>query len=619
MIKATAGLLALSFLACRPCAASPEQWVEVHSPHFTVITNDGEKQGRHILDQFERMRWVFHTMFPSMDTDPANPIKVFAAKNAKSFDALEPAAYLAKGQLKLAGLFLRTQDKNYVLLRLDAEQEQHPFATVYHEYTHLQLSGAGEWLPLWFNEGLAQFFQNTDIRNKDVHLGQVSAGDLNLLRQSRLIPLPVLFKVDATSPYYHQEDKGSIFYAESWALTHMLEINDGLNHTRHLYDFVVLLANHEDPLVAAEKAFGDLKKLQQELDNYIGSGLYREFILNSAAAPIDESSYTARVLSPTDADAARADVIASVGRLQEARDLLDAVLKADPNNVAAHETMGMLALRNNNETEALKWYSDAVKLDSKSYLAYYYFAQITMAHGNSSDDATVESSLRKAIDLNPLFAPAYNQLAMFYGMRRQHLDEAQKLIVKAVKLDPSQLAYRTNAANLLLEAGNYAGAQKILVACLKLARNPSEVAMVQSRIDHLQQIQTSMAENARMQTVVTAPSQQAAPAVVEVVKETAPKHPTEPPTGPRHYAEGIMRGVGCSYPSTLEFKVEGAKANVSVYTNDYFKLELTALGFTPSGNMNPCTDFEGKKARVQYAESSDKTVDGQVIAVELRK
>jgi hypothetical protein len=35
--------------------------------------------------------------------------------------------------------------------------------------------------------------------------------------------------------------------------------------------------------------------------------------------------------------------------------------------------------------------------------------------------------------------------------------------------------------------------------------------------------------------------------------------------------------------------------------------------------MNPCKDFEGMKARIQYAESSDKTVDGQVIAVELRK
>jgi len=35
--------------------------------------------------------------------------------------------------------------------------------------------------------------------------------------------------------------------------------------------------------------------------------------------------------------------------------------------------------------------------------------------------------------------------------------------------------------------------------------------------------------------------------------------------------------------------------------------------------MNPCNDFEGMKARVQYVDSSDKTVDGQVVAIELRK
>jgi len=35
--------------------------------------------------------------------------------------------------------------------------------------------------------------------------------------------------------------------------------------------------------------------------------------------------------------------------------------------------------------------------------------------------------------------------------------------------------------------------------------------------------------------------------------------------------------------------------------------------------MNPCTDFDGLKARVQYAEVSDSSVDGQVTAIELHK
>ena len=57
--------------------------------------------------------------------------------------------------------------------------------------------GAAAWMPLWLNEGLAEFMQNTEIRDKDVLLGEPSADDILYLRQNRLIPLDVLFKVDA--------------------------------------------------------------------------------------------------------------------------------------------------------------------------------------------------------------------------------------------------------------------------------------------------------------------------------------------------------------------------------------------------------------------------------------
>ena len=205
--------------------AANDQWIEMSSSHFKVITNSNEKQARVIIDQFERMRWMFQILFPKVEVDPAAPIVVVAAKNQKTFQSLEPAAYLAKGQLQLAGYFMTNQDKNYVLLRLDGEQE-HPFSTVYHEYTHLQFRDAKDWMPLWLNEGLAEFMQNTEFRNKDVNLGVASIGDIEYLQQNRIIPLPVLFSVDHNSPYYHEEQKGSVFYAESWALTHYLFVSD---------------------------------------------------------------------------------------------------------------------------------------------------------------------------------------------------------------------------------------------------------------------------------------------------------------------------------------------------------------------------------------------------------
>jgi len=363
-------LLALLTHADSAFAAAP-QWLEIKSDHFTVITDSNEKQGKQILDQFERMRWMFHTLFPKVNVDPAQPILIVAVKNYKEFQTLEPADYLAKGQLKIGGFFLKTQDKNYVLLRQDVEDD-HPYSIVYHEYTHLQMSAALEWMPLWLNEGLAEFFQNTTIRDKDVHLGQPSVNDILYLRQTKMIPLATLLKVDHNSPYYHEEQKGSVFYSESWALTHYIEINDRVKHLHQLQDYMDLVRNHEDPVVAAEKAFGDLKQLQSSLNNYVNAAGYQEFVMSSAAAPLNEASYRVRQITQTESDAVRADLLASVGRKDDALALVDSILKADPKCAAAYETKGYLAFQDHDEETARKWYGEAVRLDSQSYLANYY-------------------------------------------------------------------------------------------------------------------------------------------------------------------------------------------------------------------------------------------------------
>jgi hypothetical protein len=93
---------------------------------------------------------------------------------------------------------------------------------------------ASEWIPLWLNEGLAELYQNTDIQVKEVLLGEANTDDISYLRQNRLLPVITLLKVDQTSPYYHEEQKGSVFYAESWALTHYIEISDAQKKTNRL-------------------------------------------------------------------------------------------------------------------------------------------------------------------------------------------------------------------------------------------------------------------------------------------------------------------------------------------------------------------------------------------------
>lgn len=616
-------LLLFAVCLCRTAAAAPEQWIEIRSLHFTVITDAGEKNGRHILDQFERMRWVFQTLFPKANVDPAEPIVVVAAKNQKVFDTLEPAAYQAKGQIKLGGLYLHTPDKNYILLRLDAQYE-HPFANVYHEYTHVQFEGDAEWMPLWLNEGLAEFMQNTDIHDKNVEFGQSSIDDIRYLRAHALIPVDVLFKVDANSPYYHQEEKGSVFYAESWALTHYLIVTDGLKHTQMLENYMTLLIQKEDPVTAAEKAFGNLKQLQAALTAYIERGEYRIFPLSSAAAPLDDAPYKLRPLTAIEADTAKADVLAYVGRGNDARTLLESVLKADPGNAQANDTMGFLAFQAQDREQARQWYEKAVKLDSQDYLAHYYFAALSMSEPDAARNDAIAENLRTAIRLNPRFAPAYDCLAAFYLMKRDRLDEAHVLNSHAIELDPGNVAYRMNAASVLMAMQRYPDAINVLKIAEKVARTPDEIARVQQRIESIEEYEAARAREETIEKkqaeAIAAARADAQPTGEAAAFPQGPKHPTAPLTGRKHIAAGVIRGVTCSYPSVVEFRVEmAAGKTVSLYNNDFFKIDLTTLGAAPHGSMNPCTDFEGRKAEVQYVDSPDKTVDGQAVAVQLRK
>jgi tetratricopeptide (TPR) repeat protein len=614
---------------------SVDHWFEVRSPNFIVLTDSNEKQGLRIASQFERMRAVFHLLMPTASDSAGSPIIVLALKDKKAMQTLEPESYLAKGQVDLAGLFMRAPDKNYILLRLDA-QGAHPFATVYHEYTHYLMRDASGWLPLWLNEGMAEFFQNTDIQDKEVLLGQASADDVLYLRQNQLIPLTTLLKVDYSSPYYHEEQKGSVFYAESWALTHMLTISDAQKGTNRVQDYANLLVKKQDAVTAAQQAFGDLNQLQKSLNIYISQLAFMMFKLNKPI-PVDESTFQVRAIPATDADAIRADVLVYNQRTRDAQVLIDQVLRDDPSNALAHETMGFLKFREGDKEAAKKWYGEAVKLDSQSYLAHYYYATMSMGTDGEGKDPVIESSLRTCIKLNPNFAPAYDALARYYMRDPAKIAEAHILNIRAIMLEPDNINYRLNAAVVLLNNQRYDDAIAALKAASRVAKTPQDVASVQGLLAQAEQYQESVAQgrqaatqpgSASVTTVVTdtrtmtITSSDGSKLVLKPNSpEDGPRYPTEAPTGPHHVVRGLLRNVHCRYPSILTLSVAqlGRAPAVSLYRNDFRQVEFSATNFTPKGDINPCRDIEGLKAKVEYAEVSDKSVAGQILSVELTK
>jgi tetratricopeptide (TPR) repeat protein len=613
------------------------KWVEVKTPHFTVMTNSSEKDARHVAVQFERMRAVFRVVMPSGSDDPASPIVVLALKDNKSFRTLEPEAYLAKNQLQLAGLFIRGQNRNYVLTRLDGEGD-HPYATVYHEYTHYMLRRADVWMPLWMNEGLAEFYQNTQLQEKDVRVGQASVDDILYLRQNRLLPLQTILTVDHNSPYYHDEQKGSVFYAESWALMHYLQVQDFEGKTHRLVDYAKLMEQGTDSVTAAQKAFGDLDKLQKALDTYVAGGSFKEFKLIAPVA-FTEATFEVRPVAEPEADAIRADVLVCTQRTKDAEALLTAVLAEDPKNAQAHETMGMLKFSQGQMPEARKWFTEAVALDSKSYMAHYYFAALSMQGGGRENDEAIEKSLRSSIELNPRFAPSYDLLANFYANHHEKLGEAYKLESTAVQLEPETISYRLNASRVLAEDQKIASALSVLKVAEPLAKTDNDKMMLKQRELEMQQYQDSLAHAQSYTRVETAePEQPQAGTVVTTVeyaggKKTLPVaaadsapdpgYPAGPASGVQRTVSGVLRGVKCQYPTLLTLTLEkpGGAPNkpVALYTNNYFKIQFSAANYKATQDILPCSGIEGMKAKVVYAEVTDPRVAGQILSIELSR
>jgi TonB family protein len=487
--------LFVSFLAtCAPSAgAQTDTWLEVHTPHFLIVTNSNEKEGRRVARQFEGMRSVFQRVFPDAELDRAASMLVFAVQDKRTLREFEPEAYLGAGQLNLVGLFLSAPEKNYILILPNAPGVR-PYAPIYHEYAHFVFSLRPQWMPLWLSEGIAEFYQNTEILDDKVRLGKGDPYLQSVLERNPLLPLPTLFAVDQHSPYYHEEDKGSIFYAESWALTHYLKDKDDLEGGHRLTDYLDLLQRKVDPVAAATQVFGDLNQLQQDLKKYAVSTGYAISEI-SGSTDVDDSSFTAQTLTQAQADNLRAEFLAHDGRESEARALVQGVLHEDGANVAARETMGYIALRDEKFDEARKWCQEAIKLDSQSFVAHYFLALASIRGGmpNKAARASVEDSLRAVITLNPSFALGYDALAMFYAQRGTNLPEAYELIEKAVQMAPGVPEVRVDEAQVLSAMNKNEDAADVLEMALKMAHTPEQTAAVENILQSLQKFEAARA------------------------------------------------------------------------------------------------------------------------------
>lgn len=96
-------VLAITFAFTSLCYADGAPWVEIKSPHFSVVTDAGEKRGREVATRFEQMRAVYAALMVKAKVNIPIPLQIVAFRNTKEFRQFAPLWHGKPTQL--AGLF----------------------------------------------------------------------------------------------------------------------------------------------------------------------------------------------------------------------------------------------------------------------------------------------------------------------------------------------------------------------------------------------------------------------------------------------------------------------------------------------------------------------------------
>ncbi|MGC2021943.1 MAG: hypothetical protein WA654_12865 [Candidatus Sulfotelmatobacter sp.] len=270
-------------LASRAAEQSP--WLEIHSTHFTVITDAGEKKGKEVALRFEQMRAVFAVLLMKDRLHEPLPLTIIAFKNDKDYYQTAPLRHgqpIDSQPIDVPGFFLPGEDQNFIVLNL-AEEES--WRAVAHDFAHLLLNYNYPEVQAWFDEGLAEYFSSIRVDDKKYEIG----GDPELHSASTggspksftellggqnggqsWLALPDLLTMKPDNSKNADSTPDTLFYAQSWMMMHYLLHDKKLPETGTYFD---LVENQHVPVEqAVQKAYGMAPaQFDQEVKDYFHS------------------------------------------------------------------------------------------------------------------------------------------------------------------------------------------------------------------------------------------------------------------------------------------------------------------------------------------------------------
>ncbi len=638
-----ASLFALCLLfSLRLFAADEPKWIEIHTAHFSVITDAGEKRGREVTLRLEQMRSVAGRLLLRTRLTMPVPLTVIALKNDKEYAEIAP---LVKGQPTSSPAFLLNgDDRAWIVLNLFADE---PWRVIAHPFAHMLLNYNYPPTPGWFDEGFAEYFSSIRVTDKQVEIGadpelapsvqedllenrtetRPSKSLTEILNSAIWLSMPDLFTVKHDTSTGMEGSHHTLFYAQSWMAMHYLINKDKLTQAGVYFDLVQ--NQNVQPDQAIQQAFGmSSAQLEQAVKDYFHSlaPLFRALddsrvakepgnnrlltaqpVQSAALLGPDDLAMNVTALTVPDAQASIADV---ASRLPEHRDravrdlqfLIKQPVGKDNipmNNAIAHRVLAYVHIRNKQFEAASDELDEAADANPKDPWIRYYSALLKYRVAQTKQQeiqglSNMIQDLRTTIDWYPDFAEAYNMLAMG-RVEGGGINSSLEAIRTAIKLSPRSEQYVFNLGVIYASGKKWDDARAVFNR-LKSSANPQISAAAKQQLLEMETLKRYGIPPAHATPV-------ARPAQPEPDEEPAkPVQAEAPHTGPIQFLKGKLLSVDCSHSPDAILKVSTGARIWKLHTPDF--KSLTVIGADSfscdwrnqpiSVNFRPTTKTEGE-------------------------
>lgn len=269
-------LLVTVFTFAAPAHA---EWWEAKTDHFIVYSESSQRDARDFARKLERfdmsLRSLQNIKFRPAESD-SHRLTVFRTGDISDIGQIYSGG---KGGSGIAGFYIpnlsgsvsftpaesSSLDTGALLgTRHDSRSELNPQQVLFHEYAHhFMFQHFTAAYPSWYTEGLAENYATIEFKEDgSFHLGNPPQYRANALFYYINVPVQRML-TSTTKPT--GEDFYS-WYTVGWLLTHYLTFEP----SRHgqLKKYLVAINKGVEPAKAAVQSFGDLGKLNSEMDRY---------------------------------------------------------------------------------------------------------------------------------------------------------------------------------------------------------------------------------------------------------------------------------------------------------------------------------------------------------------